>query len=850
MSEIIPQYRPQAIEAKWQQIWEQQGVFSAPLIPTADKPKYYVLEMFPYPSGKIHVGHLRNYTIGDVIARYKLACGYQVMHPMGWDAFGLPAENAAIENKVHPGAWTQQNIATMRGQFKSVGLSYDWKRELATCTPEYYKHEQKFFLEFYKKGLAYRKESVVNWDPIDCTVLANEQVVDGKGWRSGAPVERRSLNQWFLKITAYAEDLLESIHTQMAGWPEHVRLMQEKWIGKSEGANISFSLIGQNMPPIIVYTTRPDTLFGASFVAIGAGHPLAQHAAKNDEALQLYIESCNNLGVSEAAIEQAEKTCYKLPFMVAHPFNSQQQIPVLVVNFVVAEYGTGALFGCPAHDERDYALAKKYNLPILPVVQGGEGLPYGGDGLLINSGFLNGLSTADAKKAAIAELEKLGSGERKINYRLRDWGVSRQRYWGCPIPIIYCDTCGTVPVPDADLPVALPDDVSFDKIGNPLEQHPTWKHVHCPTCKQPARRETDTFDTFFESSWYFARYCDPFTDAPLNKEACAAWLPVDQYIGGVEHAVLHLLYSRFFTRALTECGYLNLKEPFKALLTQGMVCHETYQNTQGKWLYPEEVVRQGEGKYSELPTGTPVTVGRSLKMSKSKKNVVGLEAITGGHGADTARLFMLSDSPPEKDLQWTDVGVAGVARYLERLWKLCVRASREQQVIPADLLPALQSIRQLAHRTIEAVTNDIEQFHFNRAVARIRELSNAAEEMDMQAAGAVAVHREVVLILLQLIGPMAPHFAEELWSLLGGKTLVVLAPWPKADPALLVASEVTMAIQICGKLRATMQVPADASVQEVEKMATTHPEVQRHLAGKELKKIIVVKNKVVNLVVV
>ncbi|MEK9936927.1 MAG: leucine--tRNA ligase, partial [Rhodobiaceae bacterium] len=664
----MDQYNASAVEAKWQERWDTDKCFVAET--GSEKPKYYVLEMFPYPSGRIHMGHVRNYTLGDVVARYRRARGYNVLHPMGWDAFGLPAENAAMERGVHPGHWTTENIAAMRTQLRGMGLSYDWDRELATCTPDYYRHEQRMFLKFLEKGLAYRKESWVNWDPVENTVLANEQVVDGRGWRSGAPVERRLLSQWFLKITAFADELLDSIEG-LERWPDRVRLMQQNWIGRSEGARVRFDLTTSGPGSgsgsdaarhIDVFTTRPDTLFGASFLAIAANHPLAVALAESDPDAAAFIAECARLGTSEAAVETAEKKGYNTGLAAQHPLIADCQLPVYIANFVLMEYGTGAIFGCPAHDQRDLDFANAYELPVIPVVLPDDAdsgsftitdTAYTGPGKLFNSGEWDGLGVEEGKRAAITALESRDAGTGQTTYRLRDWGVSRQRYWGCPIPIIHCESCGMVPVPEADLPVELPDDVDFDQPGNPLANHPSWKHTSCPTCGGAAIREQDTFDTFFESSWYFLRYADPAHPEGFSREAAAYWMPVDQYIGGVEHAVLHLLYSRFFTRALRETGYLELDEPFAGLMTQGMVCHQTFQDQQGKWLFPTEVERAGDD-WREIETGSPVTAGRIEKMSKSKRNVIDPELIISTYGADTARLFMLSDSPPERDMEWTE----------------------------------------------------------------------------------------------------------------------------------------------------------------------------------------------------
>ncbi|MDE3060083.1 MAG: leucine--tRNA ligase, partial [Pseudomonadota bacterium] len=751
------------------------------------------------------------------------------------------------ERGSHPADWTMKNIDTMREQLKLIGLSYDWSREIATCTPEYYKHEQRFFLEFLRAGLAYRKESEVNWDPVDNTVLANEQVIDGRGWRSGAPVERRKLSQWFLRISAFAEELLEGLNT-LKEWPEKVRVMQEKWIGKSYGATISFT-IKDRKEPLEVYTTRPDTLFGMSFCAISPGHPLAAELAASHPRLAEFIAECQRLGTSEEAIEKAEKKGFDTGLKVIQPFD-RREVPLYVANFVLMDYGTGAIFGCPAHDQRDFEFATKYNLPIRPVVSGYPNPlceAYTGDGALIHSDFLNGLSSDEAKKRAVAELEKLGIGQAKINYRLRDWGVSRQRYWGCPIPIIHCKTCGAVPVPEKDLPVELPRDVSFDQPGNPLARHPTWKHVNCPVCGKPAERETDTFDTFFESSWYFARFATLPSPDPLEPGQLAAWMPVDCYIGGIEHAVLHLLYSRFFMRALKTCGLQPFEEPFVRLETQGMICHETYKSQDGKWLSPEEVSRSDNGTFVDAK-GQPVEVGRIEKMSKSKKNTVDPRHIIETYGADAARLFMLSDSPPERDLEWTDAGIEGAWKYINRLWKLVMShkswvmgktsSTNDQRPITHDQL------RKATHKTIAAVTEDIERFHFNKAIARIRELSNLLEGGSPAAEG----YGEAIQAIVHLVAPFMPHLAEELWAHLGHQEMLCHQPWPKADPALLVDDEVTVAIQINGKTKTTIQLPRDLDRKLAEEKVLELQAVRDALKDKQVDKVIVVPNRIVNVV--
>ena len=843
-------YNFKETESKWQSAWEQRRTFA--VTEDTEKPKYYVLEMFPYPSGRIHMGHVRNYTLGDVVARYKRARGFNVLHPMGWDAFGLPAENAAIANNVHPAKWTHENIATMRTQLKSMGLSYDWDRELATCDADYYRHEQKMFLDFLDAGLVYRKESWVNWDPVENTVLANEQVIDGKGWRSGADVEKRLLAQWFLKITDFAEDLLEGLEP-LERWPDRVRLMQEKWIGRSEGAYMYFPIVEMDQS-LEVYTTRPDTIFGASFCALAANHPLSLQLSETNPGLQAFIAECGRAGTSEAEIETVEKKGFDTGVRVRHPFDEGRTLPVYVANFVLMDYGTGAIFGCPAHDQRDLDFARKYDLDVIPVVAPKDAEAdtfsvaneaFVDDGVLINSEFLNGQGVVEAKKTIIGKLEEAGAGKAAVNYRLRDWGVSRQRYWGCPIPIIHCSDCGTVPVPEADLPVVLPDDVTLDEPGNPLERHPTWKNVNCPGCGKAAQRETDTFDTFFESSWYFARFCSPKAETAFDRKAADYWLPVDQYIGGIEHAVLHLLYSRFFTRAMEKCGYLGLKEPFEGLLTQGMVCHQTYQDGDGGWLFPEEAEKI-------QTSGGSVTVGRSEKMSKSRKNVVDPESIISTYGADTARLFMLSDSPPDRDLDWTDAGIEGAWRYANRLW----RAVHEPQapvaakgaVAPDIIDGPSESVLKALHKTVDGVSQDLDKFHFNKAVARIREFTNELETLNASGPDADWVRRRGLEVLVCLIGPMMPHLAEELWHSLGHETLLADAPWPEADAAFLVEENVTMGVQVNGKMRGTVDLPKDCDNETAEAAALALDNVQAAIGSGSIRKVIVVPNRIINVV--
>ena len=856
----MSRYPFRATETKWQQVWEERRCFVAATDPS--RPKYYVLEMFPYPSGRIHMGHVRNYTMGDVIARLKRAQGFNVLHPMGWDAFGLPAENAAIQKGVHPAVWTYANIAEMREQLKAIGCSLDWSREIATCDSAYYRHEQAMFLAMLEKGLVYRKESWVNWDPVDQTVLANEQVIDGKGWRSGAPVERRKLAQWFFKITAVAEDLLAALD-RLERWPEKVRLMQKNWIGRSSGARVRFPIRGRD-DTLEVFTTRPDTLWGASFMAIAPDHPLANELAARNPDLAAFVVECLRSGTSEEEIETAEKRGFDTGLRCRHPLDATPDLPVFVANFVLSTYGTGAIFGCPAQDQRDLDFARKYGLPVIPTVlpPGAdpathriEDVAYTGEGTIYQSGFLDGLDVPTAKERVIARLEELGVGEGETTYRLRDWGVSRQRYWGCPIPVIHCEACGIVPVPDDQLPVELPEEVDFAHPGNPLDRHPRWKHVTCPRCGGAARRETDTFDTFVESSWYFARFCDASNaDAPFAPEAVAYWLPVDQYIGGVEHAVLHLLYSRFFTRAMSMCGYLDLDEPFAGLFTQGMITHATFKDEDGNWLEPAQVARDASGAWMTLDGNRPVTAGRVEKMSKSKRNTVDPTVILEGYGADTARLFMLSDSPPERDLEWTDAGVEGAWRYVNRLWRL---VDERLDILPppggADVTrapsPAGVPIKRLVHKTILQVTSELERLHFNKAVALVRELSNALEGFQPEGAADRALLREALETVVILLGPMTPHLAEELWQRLGYERLLADTRWPEADPAWTVADTVVLAVQVNGKRRAEIELPRGASQAEAEALALADQAVRRAMEGRPPRRVIVVPDKIVNLVV-
>jgi len=863
-------YNARTTEAKWQKVWEDRNTFVAPEEPRAEGPgKYYVLEMFPYPSGLLHMGHVRNYAIGDVIARFKKAQGFDVLHPMGWDAFGMPAENAAMEHKVHPGDWTYKNIEAMREQFKALGLSIDWTREFATCDPEYYAQEQSLFLDMLEAGLVTRKTAQVNWDPVDMTVLANEQVIDGCGWRSGAQVERRELTQWFFKITDSAEDLLAGLD-ELDQWPDKVRLMQRNWIGRSEGARVFFPL-EEREESIEVFTTRPDTLFGASFCALSPGHPLTRALATNNPALSNFVKECERLGTSEEAIEKADKQGFDTGLRVRHPFIKGATLPLYVANFVLMEYGTGAIFGCPAHDQRDMDFARKYGLTITPVVAPKEGngddeqnawaneltngdVAFTGDGIAINSDFLNGLAVDAAKSAAIKKLESLELGAGTVNYRLRDWGISRQRYWGCPIPIVHCKACGTVPVPKEALPVTLPRDVTFDKPGNPLEHHPTWKDVPCPSCGKDGRRETDTFDTFVDSSWYFARFAAPKATTPTVPALTNKWLPIDQYIGGIEHAVLHLLYSRYFSRAMKATGHLDVKEPFAGLFTQGMVTHETYKAIDGRWVAPSELSwEDGKPYLEDAGIRAPVQVGAIEKMSKSKKNTVDPNAIIDQYGADTARWFVLSDSPPDRDVQWTEDGVEGAWRFTQRFWRLIQTGKEELCPVETEMPPldaAAEDLRRSVHKTVSAVTADLGQLGFNRAVARIYELNNIISAFTGQEpAAAEWARREALEVLVQLVAPMVPHLAEECWIALGQQNLVAETPWPVADPALLVEHSVTIAIQVNGKRRDEISVPVDATKQSIEEIALAQDKVQKAIADAQVRKIIVVPGKIVNIVV-
>ncbi|MCS6760999.1 MAG: leucine--tRNA ligase [Candidatus Devosia symbiotica] len=870
----VKRYNPREMEPKWQQVWHQAQSF----VTSNDDPRepYYVLEMFPYPSGRIHMGHVRNYSMGDVVARYHRARGKNVLHPMGWDAFGLPAENAAIERNTHPGTWTRQNIASMKAQLQSMGLAIDWTREITTCEPEYYQHQQAMFIDMMAAGLVTRKQSKVNWDPIDMTVLANEQVIDGKGWRSGAPVEQRELTQWFFKISDFAEELLAGLDT-LTDWPEKVRTMQRNWIGKSEGLRLQFALAESNQAgasAIEVFTTRPDTIFGASFIALSADYPLTTQLAVGNAELTAFIAECRAQRTATETLEKADKKGIFTGLYVQHPVIEDATLPVYVANFVLMDYGTGAIFGCPAHDQRDLDFARRYDLPIKPVV-----LPTGADaasftivdqaftdaGTIFNSGFLDGLSIDEAKKAVAAHfgartVDGQPQGKVEINYHLRDWGVSRQRYWGCPIPVIHCEVCGTLPVPKKDLPVVLPEDVSFDKPGNALDHHPTWKHTHCPQCGAAARRETDTMDTFVDSSWYYTRFTAPHAATPTMPEIANRWLPVDQYIGGVEHAILHLLYSRYFTRTMKLTGHVGFDEPFKGLFTQGMVTHETYKSSKGDWVAPVDVAIEtfGESRHAQhLKSGEPISIGSIEKMSKSKKNVIDPDEIVATYGADTARWFMLSDSPPERDMQWTKAGVEGASRFQQRVWRLISETieivKQFANVVRENDDSEGLALRKIVHRAVHHVGSDIERLRFNRAVAQIYELTNvlvrAAGICAVMPASRLAALELGVSHLIQLIAPMMPHLAETCWEVLGKTGLVADALWPEIDPALLVDDEVTIPVQVNGKRRGEIIVAKGMPTAELEKLVLSMDEIIRILGDKTLKKIVIVPDRIVNVVV-
>ncbi len=846
-------YDAGVIENKWQQRWEESRAFRAH--DDASRPKYYLLEMFPYPSGRIHMGHVRNYSIGDVIARFKRLQGFNVLHPMGWDAFGLPAENAAIQHGTHPARWTYENIANMRAQLKKMGLSYDWEREFATCDVDYYRWEQLIFLRMYERGLTYKKSSSVNWCPDCATVLANEQVEDGRCWRCDSEVEPKELEQWFFKITDYAQELLDGTYA-LPGWPESVLTMQRNWIGRSTGCEIDFPLEGSE-GKIRVFTTRQDTLFGATFMSLAPEHPLVQQIVTPErrEEVEAFIQRVRRQDKIRRTSDEMEKEGVFTGAYCINPVTGRR-MPVFLANFVLMEYGTGAVMAVPTHDQRDFEFARKYDLPLVVVIEPpGETLDpatmtqaWTGPGIMTNSGQFDGLENEAAKEKIADFLQAKGLGKKSVNYRLRDWGVSRQRYWGTPIPVIYCPRCGVVPVPEKDLPVVLPSDVAFSgAAGNPLATSASFVETPCPTCGDAARRETDTFDTFVESSWYFARYaCPDFTAGPIDRARAEHWLPVDQYIGGVEHAVMHLLYARFFTKVLRDLGMMQLDEPFSNLLTQGMVCMETRSCPSHGWLYPEEV---SDGTCAKC--GAEAAVGRNEKMSKSKRNVVDPDHLISRYGADTARLFSLFAAPPEKDLEWNEQGVEGCYRFLNRVWRAVydnLETVRNAQ-IPDHVDGEARVLRRQVHRTIRKVTEDIDgRFHFNTAIAAVMEIVNAVYTFEPKGDNP-GVLREALESIVRLLAPFVPHFSEELWACLGHEGGVAAAGWPAWDEAALVEDEKTIVVQVNGKVRGKVVVAADASQEQVEKAALTEGNVARAIEGKSVRKVIVVPGRLVNVVV-
>ncbi|MDR3031354.1 MAG: leucine--tRNA ligase [Holosporales bacterium] len=824
------------VEKKWSKFFEQYNVSNEEVINNGNK-KSYILEMLPYPSGKLHMGHVRNYAIGDVVARHKKMLGLTVIHPMGWDSFGMPAENAAISSGEHPKIWTEANIESMKKELKSLGYMYDWKREISACSKEYYSQEQKIFLDLYKKGLIYRKKSYVNWDPIDQTVLANEQVIDGKGWRSGAVIEKKMLEQWSVKITDYAEELLEGLKDLEGHWPDNVLKMQENWIGKSEGALVNFEIIDSDKK-IPIFTTRSDTLFGASFIAISPDHEISRELASNNKEFSDFVFECKKTATTEEAIEKAEKKGKFTGFYAKHPLLEGEKLPVYIANFVLIDYGTGAVFACPAHDERDFEFAKKYDLPIKRVIDSAEELPFMGDGKLINSEYLNGMSVSQAKSYMINHLQKLGIGSRKITYRLRDWLISRQRYWGCPIPIIQCSKCGAVP---AEIPVYLPEDVSFAGKGNPLENHPTWKHVKCPACGNAAIRDTDTLDTFFESSWYFLRYLCPDYQDPIDKKIADVAMPVDLCIGGVEHAVLHLLYARFFVLALRDMGYINAKIPFKSLLTQGMVCHRSYQNADGEWVYPDDIEKSANGKLFDK--NEKEVFERSFeKMSKSKKNTISPQKIIDSHGADAVRLFIVSDTPPEKDFDWNTDALDGASRFLNRIWKALDRILQKVK----ENSQGSNSLIKRSHVYLKKITKNYDEIALNKAVALCREFFNEIErKIETESAESLKFSFER---FIKAIYPVIPHVSHEMFEkLTKSAELLQNAYWPEIDEKLATEDTVTIAVQINGKLKSVFDIEKDSDDSLIEQKA--FESLNNLLLKENIKKTIVVKNRVVNIVV-
>ena len=848
-------YNPKVIEKKWQTLWDDQKLFESKV--NKDQKKYYILEMFPYPSGKIHMGHVRNYTLGDVIARYKRAKGFNVMHPMGWDAFGLPAENAAKENNISPKEWTYKNISTMKGQLRQMGLSLDWSRELATCDEAYYHQQQKLFLNFFRKNLIHKKESLVNWDPVENTVLANEQVIDGKGWRSGADVEQKNLSQWFFKITDYADRLLTSLD-QLDKWPEKVKTMQKNWIGKSIGCEINFEILSNKLKLkssyLKIFTTRPDTIFGATFIALSPFHPLVDEITETDSQLNDQVSKLRSQKINEESISKNEKFGINTRVFIKHPFIKNKKLPVYIANFILMDYGTGAIFGCPAHDQRDLDFANKYDIEIIQVIEPNSNEKFDkknaitDDGKLINSDFINGLSVAEAKSEVINKLVQLKIGEKKVNYRLRDWGISRQRYWGCPIPIIYREDGEIIEVPEEELPIRLPEDVDLSVPGNPLDNHPTWKFTKCPKTGMDAIRETDTLDTFVDSAWYFLRFCSPVSNFAYEDQESNYWMPVDQYVGGVEHAILHLLYARFFTKALDEKGF---NEPFESLFTQGMVCHHTYKNESGNWVFPEDVKKDND-KLIQISSGEYVSEGSIESMSKSKKNVIDPETIIKSYGADAARWFMLSDSPPEKDINWSESGIQGSWKICQKIWVI-VNNNKQYLSLPnyqenMKLSNSAEELMYLINQNLAAITKGIEKFQMNVAIAKIYEVVNGLAKFQVKERNDDIVLCHTLKILIRIIEPMVPHLAEECWALINTKQSITFEPWPDVNLAYIEKNNVTIVIQINGKRRAEINTEKDMPEEMIMNKIRSIKNINDALSDKNILKSIYVPNKVLNIV--
>ena len=849
-------YNPKIIEKKWQSYWSENKLFESKVI--KDKEKYYILEMFPYPSGKIHMGHVRNYTLGDVIARFKRAMGFNVMHPMGWDAFGLPAENAAIENNTSPKTWTYENISTMKNQLKQMGLSLDWSRELATCDEIYYHQQQKLFLKFYNDNLIYKKESLVNWDPVENTVLANEQVIDGKGWRSGAEVEQKKLSQWFFKITKYADSLLDSLNS-MDGWPDKVRTMQKNWIGKSYGCEIDFEILSDisqfNGKKIKIFTTRPDTIFGATFCALSPFHPLVEELVKEEKDIENQVNEMRAQKISEESIAKNEKLGIQTSLNIKHPFIKGKSLPVFIANFILMDYGSGAIYGCPAHDQRDLDFANKYNLEVIQVIEPEDQTTFDkknafvGNGKLINSDFLNGLSIEEAKKNIMEKVGALQIGKQTINYRLRDWGISRQRYWGCPIPIMYREDGKVIEVPEDQLPLKLPEDIDLSVAGNPLDHHPTWKYTKCPETGMNAIRETDTLDTFVDSAWYFLRFCSPLNlNQPFDDEEMKYWMPVDQYVGGVEHAILHLLYSRFFTKAL---HIKDVQEPFNSLFTQGMVCHNTYKNEENMWVFPEDVEKKGN-QYHQISTGQKVIEGPIESMSKSKKNVIDPQSIIETYGADSARWFMLSDSPPEKDINWSDSGINGAWKICQKIWNLIITNKEYLDMNETSKEIIFQgkalSLMKLVHQNLQSITASIEKFQMNVAIAKVFELVNAISKFEILKKNDEYAVSQSLKILIRIIEPMVPHLAEECWKQTKSTNSLLSEPWPKVNELYLINDEVTVVVQINGKRRGEVLVKKDSPEEDVYDALKKVANINNAISGKNILKSVYVQNRILNIV--